>query len=367
MKKKITVGVLFGGKSVEHEVSLLSAKNVVEALNKEKYNIVLIGIDQEGRWYLNDSAHFLLNAHDPLSIQQHQNHRNRILLNTQESGKIIRFSGEPVGEAIDVIFPVLHGAYGEDGTIQGLLKMANLPFVGSCVLGSAIGMDKDVMKRLLREAQIPVGRFLVFKSHERIDFDEIVKILGLPFFVKPARSGSSVGISKVRTEAEFKLAVATALNYDTKIIIEEFVPGREIECAILGNHDPMASIPGEVITHSKHEFYSYEAKYLDSEGALLQVPADLPDSMIRTIQRLSIASFKVLECSGMARVDFFVKQDGQIFVNEINTIPGFTMISMYPKLMKASGIAYPDLIDRLIELAFEKFKQEKQLKNSYTS
>jgi D-alanine-D-alanine ligase len=246
----------------------------------------------------------------------------------------------------------LHGPLGEDGTVQGLLKLADVPFVGSGVLGSAVSMDKDVMKRLFRDAGIPIGKFLTFRAREKLpSFTEIKEALGSPFFVKPANMGSSVGISKVRSETEYANAVREAFQYDVKIIIEEFIPGREIECAVLGNENPIASIPGEVIP--THEFYSYDAKYIDENGARLEIPAKLDIGCQKRVQELSIKAFKTLCCEGLSRVDFFLKENGELLLNEINTMPGFTKVSMYPKLWEAGGIGYTELISRLIDLALE--------------
>jgi len=355
--KKITIGVLFGGKSAEHEISLLSAKNIVDALDKTKYTPVLIGIDKNGAWLVNERSSFLLNS----EITSNSNTEN-IALIPQCCGELANLSKTNHAPKLDVVFPILHGTFGEDGTIQGLLKLANIPFVGASVLGSAIGMDKDVMKRLLRDAKIPIGKFLVFKSFEEINYSDIIKKLGLPLFIKPANAGSSVGISKVKNETEFKEAVKNAFLYDNKILIEEFIEGREIECSVLGNENPKASIPGELII--KHEFYSYEAKYLDKEGAIAQIPPDLSPAIIKKIQKLAIKTFKVLSCEGLARVDFFLHKNGKIFVNEINTMPGFTAISMYPKMWAASGISYTELIDTLIELAIERHKKDQCLKTT---
>jgi D-alanine-D-alanine ligase len=265
---------------------------------------------------------------------------------------------------VDVVFPVLHGPFGEDGTVQGLLKLANLPFVGAGVLGSAVGMDKDVMKRLLRDAKIPVPKFLVFERSElgRIKYAPVKRLLGLPFFVKPANLGSSVGISKVTNEREFSGALREAFRYDNKVLLEEGINGREIECSVLGNDNPIASLPGEIIT--SHDFYSYDAKYLDEKGAQLIVPARLPKQVVTRIQELALKAFKVLCCEGMGRVDFFLRGRSEVIVNEINTIPGFTTISMYPKMWQASGISYSRLIDRLIRLALERFQREKRLRTS---
>lgn len=320
--KKLRIGVVFGGKSVEHEVSVVSACNIIKALDKEKYKIIPIHIKRTGNWLL-----------------------DRKIFNK-----------------IDVVFPVIHGMYGEDGTIQGLSKFSGLPFVGASVLGSAIGMDKDISKRLLKEAGIPVAKFISLYSREKISFKEVSKKLGSPMFIKPANSGSSVGISKVKNEKEFKKAVSEAFKYDSKVVIEEAIRGKEIECSVLGNGAPIASIPGEIIP--KSEFYSYEAKYIDEKGAEFKIPAEVSKETIKKIQQTAIKVFKVLNCEGMGRVDFFLKKNGDLLVNEINTIPGFTSISMYPKLWEASGIPLPKLLDKLIGLAMERFKREQKLKNT---
>jgi D-alanine-D-alanine ligase len=243
-----------------------------------------------------------------------------------------------------------------------MLKLANLPFVGAGVLGSAVGMDKDVMKRLLRDAKIPVGKFLVFERSDKISFAKVKKALGMPLFIKPANLGSSVGISKVTKPAEFGAAVKEAFRYDNKIIIEEFIRGREIECSVLGNENPVASLPGEIIVN--HDFYSYDAKYIDDKGARLEIPAKLPTKVITEVRKTALRAYKALCCEGMARVDFFVRANGRVLVNEINTIPGFTKISMYPKMWQATGISYSSLIDRLIGLALSRFHQEKRLRTS---
>jgi len=363
MTKKIRVGILFGGKSAEHEVSLQSAKSIVDAIDKTKYDVILIGIDKAGQWYLNDASTFLLNADNPKLIALNKSNEGITLVPGADSDKnLMSLSGAGAVGAVDVVFPVLHGPYGEDGAMQGLFKLANIPFVGAGVLGAAISMDKDVMKRLLKAADIPTPNCIAFeKSDQRnLTFDNIAAKLGLPCFIKPANLGSSVGISKAENENQFKSATAGAFQYDNKIVIEEFIAGREIECSVLGNQDPIASIPGEVIT--KHSFYSYDAKYIDEKGADLCIPADLPQDITKQVQDLAIKTFKTLCCEGMARVDFFVNKDGKVFVNELNSIPGFTQISMYPKLWEASGIPYTELIDRLIQLALERHEREGTLK-----
>ncbi|MCX6752369.1 MAG: D-alanine--D-alanine ligase [Candidatus Nomurabacteria bacterium] len=319
-KKKIKVGVLFGGKSAEHEVSINSANNVIKALDETKYQITPIKISKNGKFKFEVLKNF------------------------------------------DVIFPVLHGPFGEDGSMQGLLKLAGVPYVGAGVLGSAVGMDKDIMKKLLREAGIPIGEFLTLRSVKEMSFGEVKRKIGLPLFIKPANLGSSVGISKVKNESEWNTALENAFQYDSKVVVEEYIKGREIECAVLGNENPVASIPGEVIVNS--EFYSYEAKYIDENGASVQIPAKLPDDTVKKIKELAVKTFKTLNCEGLGRVDFFLKENGEIFVNEINTLPGFTNISMYPKLWEASGLPVSKLIDKLIELAMERFEKEQKLKTT---
>lgn len=320
---KIRVAVLFGGKSAEHEVSLRSAKNVIAALDPKKYAVTQIKISKEGKGYPFEAS--------------------------------LR--------GVDVVFPVLHGPLGEDGTVQGLLKLANVPFVGPSVLGSAVGMDKDVAKRLLRDAGIPVADFLIATKASPIGFAAARKRLRLPLFVKPANMGSSVGVYKVRNEKEFKKALAESFAFDTKILIEEFIRGREMECAVLGNEKPVASVVGEVIPH--HDFYSYEAKYVDENGAGLDIPAKISKSAMKKIQALAVKTCQTLCCEGMSRVDFFLRDDGVAIVNEINTIPGFTSISMYPKLWEASGIPPRKLVDTLISLAIERFKRDAKLRTAY--
>jgi len=365
--KKIRLGILFGGKSAEHEVSLISAKNVIEALDPQKYDVFLIGIDKTGEWRLRDGYTYLMNADNPKLVQLNEAKERLALVPKQDRKELMSYSGNQLHETLqlDVIFPVLHGTFGEDGTVQGLLKLANIPFVGAGVLGSAVGMDKDVMKRLLRDAKIPIAQFITVHDYnrDRFTFETVVKELGLPFFVKPANLGSSVGISKVKSKEGFEAALNDAFLYDRKILIEEFVPGREIVCSALGNDDPVVSLPGEVIPN--HEFYSYEAKYLDKEGANYKTPVELPADITEKLQQLTIDAYRALCCEGMARIDFFLKENGEIIVNEINTIPGFTKISMYPKLWNASGLPYTKLLDKLIELAIERHEKETQLKTTF--
>jgi len=364
--KKLNVGILCGGKSAEHEVSLQSAKNIYEAIDREKFTPILIGIDKGGKWQYRSHAKvsdFIDHDDDPVKISFNPGSTEALL--PAKSAGLLSIPDNPARSVqLDVIFPILHGPFGEDGTVQGLLKLADIPFVGSGVLGSAAGMDKDVMKRILRDADVPIGKFLVLRDWQPVpSFAEVTAQLGSPVFVKPANMGSSVGISKVHDQDSFRAAVNQAFAYDTKIILEENIPGREIECSVLGNEQPEASLPGEI--RATREFYSYEAKYLDADGAVLEIPARLPDAKVREIQALAVKTFQVLECSGLSRVDFFLKEDGSVVVNEINTMPGFTRISMYPKLWEKSGISYTELITRLIDLAIARFEHEKKLKTSY--
>lgn len=366
MSKKIRVGVLFGGRSAEHEVSLLSAKNIVEAMDKEKYDVELIGINKAGEWFLHQDLQCLSHATDPKKIQfKKENENENVALVTKEMGNpLVSLTGKALHCSLDVIFPVLHGPHGEDGTVQGLLKLANIPFVGAGVLASAIGMDKDVMKRLLRDGGIPVAQFLTLSLHsyKNVSFEHIAATIGLPFFVKPANAGSSIGISKVKNKSEFEEKLALAFQFDRKILIEECIVGREIECSVLGNETPVTSLPGEIIP--AHEFHSYEEKYLNN-GAIFKYPAELKPEEISAVQALAIKTYQVLCCEGMGRVDMFLKPDGQVVINEINTIPGFTPTSMYPKMWEASGLGLSDLVDQLIVLALDRFEKEKNLKTTF--
>jgi D-alanine-D-alanine ligase len=327
-------------------------------LDPDRFDVVLIGIDKQGKWALRDRSNFLLNPDNPDRIELQPSSASVALLPGSSDSGLANLTESRLERPLDVVFPVLHGTYGEDGTVQGLLKLADIPFVGPSVLGSAVGMDKDVMKRLLRDDGIPIADFVSVTARQagRVHFDDVASRLGLPLFIKPANMGSSVGISKVSSEKEFAVALDDALRFDRKVIIEEYVEGREIECAVLGNDDPAASCPGEIVP--THDFYSYEAKYLDEHGALLHIPADLDPTTSDRIREMAIRVFQVLCCEGMARIDFFLRPDGQIVVNEINTIPGFTRISMYPKLWEASGLPYGQLVERLIELAIERHRRE---------
>jgi len=358
---KIKVAIIFGGKSTEHEVSLQSAKSIISAIDKNKYEVQLIGIDKTGKWFLNEQSHYLLNEHNPKLVQLNKSNIEISLAAKENSGAIVNVKTNQRLSNIDVVFPVLHGSFGEDGTIQGLLKSMNIPFVGADVLGSAIGMDKDVAKRLLRDANIAVADFITLtkKNPDEFTFLQIQEKLGLPLFVKPSNAGSSVGVHKVTNEMEYQNAIADAFQYDKKILIEEAIVGREIECAVLGNDTPMASVVGEVIPNET--FYSYEAKYINEDGAILEIPANIDPEVAQQIRDIAVRAFKVLCCEGLARIDFFLKPDNTIILNEINTMPGFTNISMYPKLWEASGLGYSRLIEQLIELALKRHEENQSI------
>jgi D-alanine-D-alanine ligase len=348
MAERMRVALLFGGRSAEHEVSVLSAGNVFRALDPTRYETVPIGITKSGTWILCS----VQGGAFPAAVPERG---PRVALVPGGSGRLIvmpeKEGAEPdVSLAVDVVFPVLHGPFGEDGTVQGAAEIAGVAYVGSGVLGSAAAMDKDIAKRLMRDCGLPIPRFLSFASGDAPAFEAVASELGRPVFVKPARLGSSVGISKAGTREEFARAVAEAFRHDRKILVEEYVRGREIECGVLEGEDGslMASLPGEIVPSNRHEFYTYEAKYLDEHGASIKVPADLKRELSDKVRNLSIEAFRALGCEGMARIDFFLREDGKLLVNEVNTLPGFTNISMYPKAMEASGIGYAELVDRLI-------------------
>lgn len=348
-KKRLRVGVLFGGRSGEHEVSLASAASVIRGLDPDKYEAVPIGISKEGHWLVGSAAQKML----PEVIKSGQ----RVVMAADPTdAALIPLDRSGGGQRLDVVFPVMHGTYGEDGTIQGLLDLAGLPFVGAGVLGSAIGMDKDVSKRLLQGAKIPVVPWVTVYRHDwegnaKSVQAAVEKKFRYPVFVKPATLGSSVGMTKVHSRSELAPALDLAAEFATKILVERAVNAREIEVSVLGNHQARASVPGEIVPH--REFYDYAAKYLE-EGTRLIIPAPLKPAQAKTVQKHAIAAFRTLELSGMARVDFFVeKKGGKILLNEVNTIPGFTSISMYPKMWEASGIPFRELLNQLIELALE--------------
>lgn len=361
MTKK-TVCLLFGGKSGEHEISFLSARSIFQAIDKKKYEVLLIGIDKEGRWHLSDTRQLSTPKKQPLE-SVHKNLPEVQTIIGRNSPAIIASDSQKIISSVDVFFPITHGTYGEDGSLQGYLELLDAAYVGSGVLGSAVCMDKDIMKRLLRESNLPVGEFYTLKKGQEKNLSEFVSKLGFPLFVKPANMGSSVGVSKVHNEKELISAMEEAFLYDTKILLEKEIIGREIEVSVLGNDDPIASIAGEI--KPTHEFYDYEAKYIDEKGATLSIPAKLSKKEMKEVQTLAVAAFKALGCSGMARVDFFLTKEGKWIINELNTLPGFTSISMYPKLWEESRISFADLISKLIELALESHDKKKKLKRTY--
>ncbi|MBI2953124.1 MAG: D-alanine--D-alanine ligase [Chloroflexi bacterium] len=367
MAKKLRVAVIFGGRSGEHEISLLSAESVINAIDRSKYEVVPIGITKEGSWLISGDPLKTLRARAAgPSLPS-----SALIIDPMRRGLVAMELDQPSknGKKVDVVIPILHGTYGEDGTLQGLLELVDVPYVGAGVLASSVGMDKSVMKAVFAYKGIPTIDFVMVKKREwERDaagvIGEVETRIGYPCFVKPACLGSSVGISKAHSRAELGPALRLASAFDRKIVVEKSAENcREIEVSVLGNDEPIASVPGEIIPCN--EFYDYRAKYID-QGSQLMVPARLPKTTIRTVRQLAIEAFKALDCAGMARVDFFVARDGeQVLVNEINTIPGFTSISMYPRLWAATGISFGELIDRLIELAIERHMAKAQLRTSY--
>ena len=351
---KIRVGIVFGGQSAEHEISILSARNVLAAVDRSRFEPVLIGIDKAGRWLLQDSQRLLANAADPrlVGIEAGQPVNMALPFAVPDQSLPTQTT------RIDVIFPVLHGTLGEDGALQGLFEIARIPYVGAGVLGSAIGMDKDVMKRLLRDAGILVADFRTvrrdrFAADPQRACNELAA-LGFPMFTKPANAGSSIGIRKVTTPAALADALRFAFEFDTKVVAEAAVSGREIELAVLGGSPPVVSLAGEIIVEHPDGFYSYDVKYIDEQGARLDLPAQISADQQAQAQALALRAFDILECEGMARVDLFLTRDGKLLVNEINTIPGFTAISMYPKLWALCGVSPTELVTRLIDLALRR-------------
>lgn len=344
-QKLLRVAVLFGGRSAEHDVSVMSATNVVGAMSPSKYDVVPIFVTREGQWLLSGIENGAL-------VKPTEG--TELSLVPGSGGRIIAMppDGAPRElEKIDILFPVLHGIHGEDGAVQGLAEVARVPLVGCSILGSAVALDKDIAKRLLKEAAVPVARSITIRPGGEPGFRALKAELGLPLFIKPARQGSSVGVSKVASETDYKAALAEGFKHDSKLLAEEFIRGREIECSVLEGLDGslFVSRPGEIVPAESHGFYSYDAKYIDADGAALNVPANLPASAERAIRDMAAKAFQAAGCDGMARVDFFLKPDASFLVNELNTIPGFTDISMYSKAMAASGVGYAELIDRLIE------------------
>jgi D-alanine-D-alanine ligase len=356
------VAVLFGGRSAEHEVSCISARFVIDSLDPDRTEVVPIGISRDGRWH---------RLSGPPALPAETGRMPEV---TDGSGTAVELAAEAGArelvaadgsrEPIDVVFPVLHGPFGEDGTVQGLLELAGVPYVGAGVLGSAVGMDKDVQKRLFLQARLPVGPFETVHEKEWADDPESVdasaQALGYPLFTKPATLGSSIGVSKVLAPEGLASGLEEAFRYARYALVEKAAEGaREIECAVLGNDEPVASVAGEIVPDG-HAFYDYEAKYLDEHGAQLVIPADLKPEVLEEVQRLAVAAFRTARCAGMARVDFFLLGEEDLWLNEINTVPGFTSISMYPKLWEASGVPYGELVQRLLDLAIERHEAERK-------
>lgn len=367
MTGKLRVGVIFGGRSGEHDVSLRSAESIIDAMDKSKYEIVPIGITREGRWLVSDDARALL----PQAVMSASSTEDVAIIGDPTKPGLTRLDGYErrlTTESLDVVFPVLHGTYGEDGTIQGLLEMAGVPYVGSGVLASSAGMDKIVMKQLFERAGLRVTSYDWFlrSDWEKRSEDVLMGVsdkLGFPVFVKPANSGSSVGISKAKDGVELRSAVIEAAKYDRKIIVERAVAGREFEVSVLGNDDPVASLPGEIIPG--HEFYDYEDKYIEDKAQTI-VPADLPPHQVELLKRDAVTAFRAIDAAGLARVDFFIEGGtDSVITNEINTMPGFTSISMYPKMWEASGVSYVELIDKLISLALDRHRDKARNITSY--
>lgn len=375
MKKKLRVGILFGGRSGEHEISLLSATSIFRAIDRKKYDVVPIGIDKQGKWLTGEKAQKLLGTPATQAA-------TKALV--ASGGAALAEPSSPLAKSLDVVFPVLHGTFGEDGTIQGLFELADIAYVGSGVLGSSAGMDKDAMKRLFAAAGLPQTPYLpvlrkTWQTNSKATIRAIEKALRYPLFVKPANLGSSVGISKVHDRSELAPALDVAASFDRKIVVEQGVGGagvkpRELEVSVLGNDEPVASVVGEIVPNK--EFYDYESKYADSpeNPSVPIIPAKLTGAQVKQIQRMAVAAFRACDCAGLARVDFLMEpgrdssgnknQSPRIYLNEINTMPGFTRISMYPKLWQASGIGYSELIDRLIALAIERYREKQETRFS---
>lgn len=357
MSKKKKVAILFGGRSVEHGVSVNSARNIFEYINKDRFEPLPIGITKSGQWFLTNGVTKDIGQGKALGL----------ILDAQSPGFILVSSGDRL--KADVIFPVLHGTDGEDGSIQGLIKAMDIPMVGTGVLGSSISMNKIVAKRLLKDAGLPVTKFVSFHHSERenIEYQTIKKALGAPFMVKSASLGSSVGVNKVKNETEFNKAVDESFRYDESILMEEFIKGREIECAILGNNPAEASYPGEIVINSKYDFYTFDAKYVDPEAVRIDVPAKLDGKIAQKVRDICVKAYKTLNCEDFARVDLFLTDEGKIYINEINTIPGFTNSSMFPMMWNERGIGFTELISRLLDLALERYDRSKRIEREFNS
>ncbi len=355
MSNKLSVAIIYGGKSVEHQISINSAKNIFEYIDRDKYNPIAIGISPQGDWFLKESVDDQFVGQPPLSLLLSSTNKGFKNLNNNEIIKP------------DVVFPVLHGTDGEDGSVQGLLKSMEIPFIGTGVLGSAISMSKLYTKRLLEAAGIPVGKYLTYDYPQKseINFEHIEAVLGLPFMAKAANLGSSVGVVKVKSKSDFEKAVDEAFKFDNTILFEQYIIGRELECSVMGNENPIASRPAEIVISDNYEFYTYEAKYLDPNAVELHVPAKVDTSIEETIKKLSVRSYKALSCQDFARVDLFLTENGDILINEINTIPGFTNSSMFPMMWQERGISFTDLISKLVDLALERESVAHRIVNQY--
>jgi len=357
MSKKKKVAILFGGRSVEHGVSVNSARNIFEFIDKSRFEPVPIGITKAGQWFLTNGVTRDIGQGKALGL----------MLDAQNPGFLLLSSGDRF--KVDLIFPVLHGTDGEDGSIQGLIRAMDIPMVGTGVLGSSISMNKILSKQLLRAAGLPVTDFVAFRHEEKetLDFNAIKAAVGLPFMVKSASLGSSVGVNKVSDETAFRKAVEDSFRYDDEILIESFVKGREVECAILGNTPPEATMPGEVVISDKYDFYTFDAKYVDPEAVRIDVPARLDTGTAEKVREICLRAYRVLHCEDFARVDLFVTDDGRMYINEINTIPGFTNASMYPMMWKERGVDFTQLITRLLDLAQERYDRGKRIEREYNS
>lgn len=357
MPKKKKVAILYGGRSVEHGVSVNSARNIFEYIDKKKFEPVPIGISTAGRWYLTEGVDKNIDKGEALGL----------VLDPIKPGFLILSNGKRF--SVDIIFPVLHGTDGEDGSIQGMIKAMDVPMVGTSVLGSSMAMNKIVAKRLLKEAGLPVTKFMTFRfdQKDKITFNAIAKQLGTPFMVKSASLGSSVGVSKVKNKNDFRQAVEEAFRYDDEMIAEEYISGREIECAVLGNFPPEASYPGEVVISKDYEFYTFDAKYVDPNAVRIDVPAKLNKSVAEKIRKASVKAFEALHCEDFSRIDLFLDKKGNIYINEINSIPGFTNSSMFPVMWKERGVSFPELITRLLNLAHERYDRSKRIERGFQS
>lgn len=355
MTKKPEVAILFGGRSVEHEISIRSASNVVANINKDLYQVRLIGIDKNGAWFLKDTVDENIVAGRKIGLKLDATNPGVLLLDTNEEIHI------------DIAFPVLHGTDGEDGSIQGLFKSMDIPVVGSGVLGSAVSMDKIVSKKILKECGVPVAAYMEFRKSDidSINFHHIRSEIGLPFMIKSAGLGSSVGVSMVKSEEDFAESLAESFKYDGQVIVEQFIDGRELECAVIGNKNPKASFPGEIILVKDYDFYTYTAKYLDEDAIKIQLPAELDKETTEKIRKVSVEAYKALRCEDFARVDLFLTDSGDVLVNEINTIPGFTSASMFPMMWQHMGISYQNLITELIEMCLKRYKEGKSQETHY--